>query len=169
MLLLRAKGVGRGDGQGQGERAGRGAADPSATGVRWAEGGVGHEGQREGRRQRARPRAGRVTHGLSEGLKGGSGRDLHAGLLPSGYALPPEAMICKRKRRFAGKMINLEGGAGTGSSGCEAEIKQDTNRKIKAFIDNKTNAQMLLSHNRKLRIIKNISSFHRGYQTEIKP
>lgn len=34
-----------------------------------------------------------VTHGLSEGLKGGSGRDVHAGLLSCGYTLPAGAMI----------------------------------------------------------------------------
>lgn len=105
MLLLRAKGIGRGDGQGQRKRVRRGATDPPAAGVRWAERGVRDEGQREGWRQRARPRTGRVTHGLSEGLKGGSGRDLHAGLLPSGYALPPEAMICNRERKFIGRII----------------------------------------------------------------
>lgn len=95
LLLLRllAKGEGGGDSQGEGERVRRGAAGPSAAGVRRAQGGMRDEGQREGRRQRARPGTGRVTHGLSEGLKGGSGRDLHAGLLPGGYALPPGAMI----------------------------------------------------------------------------
>lgn len=105
LLLLRAKGIGRGDGQGQRKRVRRGATDPPATGVRWAERGMRDEGQREGWRQRARPRTGRVTHGLSEGLKGGSGRDLHAGLLPSGYALPPEAMICNGGRKFTGRII----------------------------------------------------------------
>ena len=93
LLLLLAKGEGGGDSQGEGEGVGRGAAGPTAAGVRRAQGGMRDEGQREGRRQRARPGTGRVTHGLSEGLKGGSGRDLHAGLLPGGYALPPGAMI----------------------------------------------------------------------------
>lgn len=92
-LRLLAQGRGGRHGQGGGEGVRRGAAGPAATGVRRAEGGSGVEGQREGRRQRARPGKGGVTHGLSEGLKGGSGRDLHAGLLPGGYALPPGAMI----------------------------------------------------------------------------
>lgn len=93
LVLLLAQGEGRGDSQGEGEWVRRGAAGPAATRVRRAQGGRRKEGQRKGRRQRARPGTGEVTHGLSEGLKGGSGRDLHAGLLPSGYALPPGAMI----------------------------------------------------------------------------
>lgn len=93
LLLLLAQGKGGGDNQGKGERVRRGAAGPAATGVRRAQGGRREEGEREGRRQRARPGTGGVTHGLSEGLKGGSGRDLHAGLLPGGYALPPGARI----------------------------------------------------------------------------
>lgn len=92
-LLLLTQGIGRGDGQGEGVRVRRGAAGPTATGVWRAQTGVREEGQCEGRRQRAGPGTGRVTHGLSEGLNWGSGRDLHAGLLPSGYALPPGAMI----------------------------------------------------------------------------
>lgn len=108
-----AKGDGGGDGQGQREGVRRGAADPSATCLRWAESGRREEGEREGRRQRARPRIGRVTHGLSEGLKGGSGRDLHAGLLPSGYALPPGTVICKKKQRSAGKTTS-----GVDRTGC---------------------------------------------------
>lgn len=99
LWLLLAKGEGGGDGQGEGVRVRRGAAGPTATGVRWAQGGRREEGQREGWRQRARPGTVGVTHGLSEGLKGGSGRDLHAGLLPGGYALPPGTMICKSDRR----------------------------------------------------------------------
>lgn len=93
LLLLLAQGEGRGDGQGEGERVRRGAAGPAAARVRGAQGGSRKEGQRKERRQRARPGTGEVTHGLSEGLKGGSGRDLHAGLLPSGYALPPSSVI----------------------------------------------------------------------------
>lgn len=92
-LLLLAKGEGGGYSQGEGERVRRGAAGPAATGVWRAQGRRRKEGEREGRRQRARPGTGGVTHGLSEGLKGGSGRDLHAGLLPCGYALPPGSMI----------------------------------------------------------------------------
>lgn len=83
---------GRGDSQGEREGVRRGAADPPAAGMRrprWGEG----QGEREGRGQRARPGTVGVTHGLSEGLRGGSGRDLHAWLLPGGYALPPGAMI----------------------------------------------------------------------------
>lgn len=97
LLLLGAKVAGGGDGQGMRERVRWGAAGPSATGVWWTQGGRRCKGQRQGWRQRARPGAGGVTHGLSEGLEGGSGRDLHAGLLPSGYALPPSAMICRRR------------------------------------------------------------------------
>lgn len=93
MVLLLVQIEGWGDSQGKGERVRRGAAGPAATGVLRAQGGRRVEGQREGWRQRVRPGTGRVTHGLSEGLKGGSGRDLHAGLLPCGYALPPGAMI----------------------------------------------------------------------------
>lgn len=105
LRLLLAKGEGGGDGQGERVRVRRGAAGPTATGVRWTQGGRREEGQREGWRQRARPGTVGVTHGLSEGLKGGSGRDLHAGLLPGGYALPPGAMICEKERRSSGKTL----------------------------------------------------------------
>lgn len=93
LLLLPAPRGGGVHGQGGGEGMRRGAAGSAATGVRRTKAGGGVEGEREGRRQRARPGTGEVTHGLSEGLKGGSGRDLHAGLLPGGYALPPGPMI----------------------------------------------------------------------------
>lgn len=105
LLLLPAPRGGGGHGQGGGERVRRGAAGPAATGVRRTEAGGRVEGEREGRRQRARPGTGEVTHGLSEGLKGGSGRDLHAGLLSGGYALPPGPMIWRETGRGGEKSM----------------------------------------------------------------
>lgn len=55
-------------------------------------------GEGSSSRERERERKGwqdraRGTHGLSEGLRGGYGRGLHARLTPSGDAFPPEAGV----------------------------------------------------------------------------
>lgn len=88
---------------GQGEVKGHGGGVPGPFlgepfgCCRWHEAKRGETARERGKGGGGAPgtgtRGGGVTHGLSEGLNGGSGRDLHAGLLPSGYALPPGAMI----------------------------------------------------------------------------